>query len=158
MTSCSPDQLAKSWRQLCSARVASPLPAHLSHSNAGVDTTVRAPSLSQGSPIAQPRCGKKLRKIDAGTLHLRGSISRQPTISTANRHNENVRRYLLRPEDLPWKGTRFLPVQNDLRLENTTGIWNPWGIGLGLGFGRDRVWGSEREILTDLIHATPTTF
>jgi len=72
---------------------------------------VRAPRLSQSSPIPQP-APKNLAKIDP---EPRTSEKATPTTtsSTTNRHNENVRGYFLRPADLPWKGTisHFLRVR-----------------------------------------------
>lgn len=51
---------------------------------------------------------KMRREIRLGNLELQPEATRITTTSTTHRHNENVRRLLLRPADLPWKGTLLL--------------------------------------------------
>ena len=73
-------------------------------------------SLSQGSPIPQP-APKNLAKIDLEPWTLDSEEATRQRQLDNHRQNENVRRFFLRPADLPRQGTdgpfqRLRPTPN----------------------------------------------
>jgi hypothetical protein len=67
-------------------------------------------SLSQSSPIPSTRCTPQFGENRPGTLN---SAEATPTTTIDNhRQNENVRRFFLRPADLPRQGTNF-PISRE---------------------------------------------